>query len=86
MSRCSAIIEIESDLAEEILKVISPENTSAPEDLKIYCYSIHKRLICDLSLQCSKEKGILRLRNTLDDLLQSIKLFLDTIHATDKNL
>ncbi len=86
MSRCSAVIEIESELADEILKVITPENVSAPEDLKIHCYSRHKKLICDLNLQCSKEKEVLRLRNTLDDLLQSIKLFLDTLHATDKSL
>jgi len=86
MSECSTTIEIETDFAEEILKVIRPENLSAPEDLKIHCYSNREKLVCNLSLQCNKERGILRLRNTLDDLLQSIKLFLDIIYVTDKSL
>ena len=86
LGTCSAKIKIKSSLAKEMLKTIQPENAIAPKNLSINCYFHAEELICDLNLTCNNSKELLRLRNTIDDILHSLKIFLNTVDATSESL
>ncbi|MEM0366560.1 MAG: KEOPS complex subunit Pcc1 [Acidilobaceae archaeon] len=65
---------------EEALK---PDNTKLPPWLSIECKSIEDTLECTIRLDCSMPKRILSLRNTIEDLLISLRAVLESIREAE---
>jgi tRNA threonylcarbamoyladenosine modification (KEOPS) complex Pcc1 subunit len=82
MEECSAILKIKSEVAETLYNAIEPDNLVTPKNVKVKCHiDKDKNLICKISIACRDVQDILRLRNTLDDLISSIKTSLSVLKA-----
>jgi homoserine kinase len=81
MAHCKAVLEIEGPEAEALAKALEPDNLQAPEDVRVECRAEGDVLICRVSVECSDARGILRLRNTLDDLILNLRAAASALEA-----
>ncbi len=80
---CTAIIDITTLHARDIVEALSPDNRVSPSHVKVNCYS-DKMLHCSIVITgCKKPNRILTLRNTIDDLILSIKASLETLEKLE---
>ncbi|MEM0340216.1 MAG: KEOPS complex subunit Pcc1 [Acidilobaceae archaeon] len=71
--RCEAHLEVESAYALALEKALEPDNVSAPSWLKVKCEAREAKLICSVEIEDCEPQRMLSLRNTLDDMLMSLK-------------
>jgi len=83
---CKAKLRLKTSLAETLFKALEPDNKVLPSNLKIECTASPGALECEIIISCEDDKDILRLRNTLDDILSSIKVVLMTLELTSESL
>ena len=83
---CMAKLRLRTPLAETLFKALEPDNKVLPSNLKIRCTASPEVLECEMVVSCEDDKDILRLRNTLDDILSSIKVVLMTLELTSESL
>ncbi len=83
---CYAKIMIRSEFAKTVLSAIEPDNVNLPQDMEIDCNASEDSLYCSVRILCKEVKDVLRLRNTIDDILSSIKLSLSSISSAGKSL
>ncbi len=81
MARCTAILELEDPRAEALVRALEPDNLQAPRGVKVECKAEGPRLICNVSVECNDPRGILRLRNTLDDLVLNLRAASSALEA-----
>lgn len=84
MKPCTASIKIKTPYARELGLALAPDNIQAPRDIEVECKPRGEYLVCQVSVICLEPQGILRLRNTLDDLLSNIKAALDALEYSAK--
>ena len=73
-SKVEVLIEVESGdrrLLEAIRKAIVPDNINVPSEMRINCETVGNTLKVSIELH---EGNLLRLRNTVDELLEQISI------------
>ncbi|MEM1873380.1 MAG: KEOPS complex subunit Pcc1 [Acidilobaceae archaeon] len=58
---------------------MAPDNATAPPWLSVKCEATESRLVCRVSVDCEEPRRVLSLRNTIDDLIVSLKSALDSL-------
>lgn len=87
MARCLARIWISAaEKAEAIAAALEPDNKQAPRDVVVECESRDGVTACHVEVECSGPSSILRLRNTVDDLISNARAALDALQAVDGEL
>lgn len=83
MAVCTALLEVEPGewAAEALERALNPDNLQAPEGVRVECWAEGPRLICSVTVDCSEPRGILRLRNTLDDLILNLRAAQSALEA-----
>jgi len=76
---CEARLLIETHWAEALADSLSPDNAQAPRGLEVGCQARGGVVDCIVRLECSGPRGILTLRNTVDDLLAAAKAALESL-------
>ncbi len=79
---CEARLTLESLWAEALREALEPDNTRAPEGIRVTCTASSTRLDCEIRVDCRDSRGILRLRNTMDDLIENAKAALEALEAS----
>ncbi|MEB3851760.1 MAG: hypothetical protein LRS49_04165 [Desulfurococcales archaeon] len=81
-SACEATLEIDSGPASAaIAEALEPDNRQAPPGVRVSCRAESYRVVCRVEVDCGDSRGILRLRNTIDDLLSSARAALESLRA-----
>ncbi len=79
---CRGVIEIESDAAEALLASLDPDNKTAPPGINVRCEASGNQLSCIVEVEdCTGPRGIGTFRNTVDDILRSVKAALEALKA-----
>ncbi len=76
--RAEIIIEEDEETLRAIAGSLEPDNLQAPSDIKISMRIEGKRLVIELKLHGG---GVLRLRNTIDDILQAMEVATKAVEA-----
>ena len=84
MKACTASIRIRTPYARELSLALTPDNLQAPKGIEVECEPEEEYLVCRVSVVCPEALGVLRLRNTIDDLLSNIKAALDALECSVK--
>ncbi|GAB6147788.1 KEOPS complex subunit Pcc1 [Stetteria hydrogenophila] len=79
MPHCRAVLEVEDPHAEALARALEPDNLQAPSGVEVACRAEGRRLVCEALVDCSEPRGVLRLRNTLDDLILNLKAALSAL-------
>ena len=79
---CEARLILESPWAEALREALEPDNTHTPEGIRVTCRAGPTRLYCEIRVDCRDSRGILRLRNTIDDLIENAKAALEALQAS----
>ncbi|MEN2999888.1 MAG: KEOPS complex subunit Pcc1 [Acidilobaceae archaeon] len=77
--RCIARVKVSTESAAALLEAVEPDNARAPEWLQVSCRQAEGALECLVELSCEDPQRLLSLRNTLDDLLLSLRAALDAL-------
>ncbi|MCX8195515.1 MAG: KEOPS complex subunit Pcc1 [Acidilobaceae archaeon] len=78
---CVAILRVESDKARALLEAVGPDNRAAPPWLSVSCSELPGALECVISMGCEEPSRLLSLRNTLEDLLLSLRAALEALEG-----
>ncbi len=77
---CNAVIEVKTSDAIHLASALQPDNLTAPPHVTVNCMAEGLYLVCRVTvLGCSDPRRILTLRNTIDDLLYSLKAALEAV-------
>lgn len=77
---CTVEVEFEAPDPYAIVAALEPDNKTAPEDTRVECTVDSGIVRCVVTVRpCHSSKQLLRLRNTVDDLLQAAKAAVETI-------
>ena len=80
---CIAEVEFEAPDPEAIVAALEPDNLTAPGDTSVECRPLEGRVWCRVIVRpCTGSRSVLRLRNTVDDLLQAAKAAVEAIART----
>ena len=61
---------------------LEADNRSAPPGVAVSCRVVGEDLVCEISMRsCDDPRKVLSLRNTLDDLLISLRAALDSLQS-----
>ena len=77
--RCIGRVRVETEKALALLEAVEPDNAQAPAWLRVSCSHVNGALECSVEMSCEDPQRILSLRNTLDDLLLSLRAALDAL-------
>ncbi len=69
---CRAVIKVIIDAALDLARAVEPDNKSAPPGIMVRC-SGASVLECVIEVDCTTTRGLLTLRNTVDDLIQALQ-------------
>jgi hypothetical protein len=78
---CEARLLLETRWAEALVDSLEPDNTQAPRGLEVRCWPRGGLVECVVRLECSEPRGLLTLRNTIDDLLATAKAALESLES-----
>ncbi len=76
--RAEIVVEGDEETLRAIAGSLEPDNLQAPRDISISMHIEGKRLVIELKLHGG---GVLRLRNTIDDILQAMEVAVKTMEA-----
>jgi len=79
---CEARLTLESPWARALREALEPDNAHAPEGIRVTCKANRGGLYCEIRAECRDSRGILRLRNTIDDLIENAKAALEALEAS----
>lgn len=82
MGGCSVLVTVEAggeDRARAIVEALEPDNATAPPGMKVTCTAASTKVSCVVSISCREARDMLRLRNTVDDLLVNLRAALESI-------
>ena len=85
MSKPSCTVEVEFTAPdpEAVVAALEPDNKTAPPDISVECHTSSVKVLCRVTVEpCMGSKQLLRLRNTVDDLLQAAKAAIEAIAKT----
>lgn len=85
-TKCEVEVEIETPYSQTLEKAVQPDNVMSPPWLRIECEAFDSKLRCLISVDCRDSSRILSLRNTIDDLLISIKSALQTLESINARM
>ena len=81
-SSCQARLRVAvgAEAAAALARALEVDNLSAPPDVAVTCRTLGDDLICDISVKnCDDPRKVLSLRNTIDDLLISLRAALESL-------
>ena len=78
---CTALVEVDGVDAEAIVTALEPDNATAPQGVEARCRVEGGRVSCVVRVSCGNASGILRLRNTLDDLILNLRAALEALEG-----
>lgn len=71
---CTGRIRLETRDCLHIARALQPDNESTPPHIRVECRGVGEALECEVRVEgCGDPRRILTLRNTVDDLLASVK-------------
>lgn len=77
---CIARVKIPTPNSLHLVKALEPDNKHTPPHLRVSCRGAGEVLECEVIVEgCRDPARILTLRNTIDDLLISVRAALDSI-------
>ncbi len=76
---CRAVVVMEDVEAEALAAALEPDNAAAPPGVEASCRAGKGTLVCVVTVNCQGAREILRLRNTLDDLVLNLRAALEAI-------
>ncbi len=79
--RCRATLEARVRDPGSLARALEPDNRAAPPGITVECRSDDSVLVCVVEVDCSEPLGVLRLRNTIDDLLQDLSAAINALKA-----
>lgn len=62
-----------------MVEALEPDNRAAPRWLKIECRALEGAIECTIEMDCEHAERVLSLRNTLDDLMISLRASLEAV-------
>ncbi len=81
---CKAKIEIETHYPKNVLESIEPDNLVLPQHISIKCREKGRGIECEIIVRgCEDPKRVLTLRNTIDDILMTLRASLSVIDKID---
>lgn len=80
-SRCVAEVELRLEDPVALARALEPDNRAAPPGVRVECRG-STVLYCIVEAECRSPRGILTLRNTVDDLLQSLQAAVSALKAS----
>ncbi|MDM7274834.1 MAG: KEOPS complex subunit Pcc1 [Thermoprotei archaeon] len=80
--KCTAKLKIKALKAKTLEEALEPDNIITPPGLKVGCKSRDDTLECTVEVECGNPTRILTLRNTIEDLLTTIKAVVETLAKT----
>ena len=82
--RCKAKIEVETRYPRDVLESIEPDNLVSPQHISIECRETGRGIECEIIVRgCEDPKRVLTLRNTIDDILMTLRASLSVIDKID---
>ncbi len=80
---CVVEVEFEAPDPRAVVAALEPDNQAAPEDTSVECKALEGRVWCRVIVKpCTGSRKVLRLRNTVDDLLQAARAAVEAIERT----
>lgn len=77
--RAEIIVEGDKETLKAIAGSLEPDNLQAPSDINLSMRIEGRKLVIELKLHGG---GVLRLRNTIDDILQAMEVAVKAMEAT----
>ncbi len=78
---CRAVIRASVEHPGDLAKALEPDNARAPPGVSVMCTG-DGVLECVVEVECRGPRGILTLRNTVDDLLQALQAAESALRAS----
>ncbi len=81
---CVALIELKIKQALSIADALAPDNETAPSHVNVGCEGFKSYLKCFIKVaECNNPRRVLTFRNTLNDLLISLKSAIEVLKGLE---